>query len=133
MIAWGLAEQFDYAGELDRAGKIEFLRGLDVFSMPATYREPKGLPVLGALACGVPFVGPAHGVFPELAEATGGGLLAKPNDPQALADALARLVSDARLREELGRRGHEAVHRDFTAARMAEETLEIFRRILAKH
>ncbi len=132
MTTWGLAEQFDYAGELDRAGKIEFLRGLDVFSMPATYPEPKGLPVLEALACGVPFVGPAHGVFPELAEATGGGLLAKPDDPRALADGLARLVADARLREELGRRGHETVHRDFTAARMAEETLEIFRRILAK-
>jgi glycosyltransferase involved in cell wall biosynthesis len=133
MAAWGLDEQFDYAGELDRAGKIGFLRSLDVFSMPATYCEPKGLPVLEALACGVPFVGPAHGVFPELAEATDGGLLAKPNDPPSLADSLARLISDARLRRELGQRGCEVVHRDFTAARMAGETLEIFRRILARH
>ena len=132
MTAWGLADHFDYAGELDRNAKIGFLQGLDVFSMPAMYREPKGLPVLEAMACGVPFVGPAHGVFPELVEATGGGLLAKPGDPQSLADGLARLVSDARLRAELGRRGQEAVHRDFTAERMAGETLEIFRRILGK-
>lgn len=132
MAAWRLMEQFDYVGEPDRAGKIEFLRGLDIFSMPTTYREPKGLPVLEALACSVPFVEPAHGVFPEFAEATGGGLLVKPDDPQALAEALARLVTDARLRDEMGRHGHEAVHRDFADARMAEQTLEVFRRILAK-
>lgn len=132
MTAWGLAEQFDYVGEPDRVGKIDFLRNLDVFSMPTIYRESKGLPVLEALACGVPFVEPAHGVFPELAEATGGGLLVKPDDPQSLAEGLARLVSDARLREELGRRGHEVVHRDFTAGQMAEQTLEIFRRLLLK-
>ena len=131
MAAWGLAEQFDYVGEPDRAGKIGFLRGLDIFSMPTTYREPKGLPVLEALACGVPFVEPAHGVFPELAEATGGGVLVKPDDPQALAEALARLVSDAALREELGRRGGEVVRRGFSAERMAEQTLEVFRRVLA--
>lgn len=132
MAGWGLAEQFDYVGEPDRAGKIEFLRGLDIFSMPTTYREPKGLPVLEALACGVPFVEPAHGVFPEFADATGGGLLVKPDDPQALAEALTRLVSDAALRDEMGRRGHEAVHRDFADERMAEQTLEVFRRVLVK-
>ncbi len=132
MTAWRLAEQFDYVGEPDRVGKIDFLRNLDVFSMPTIYCESKGLPVLEALACGVPFVEPAHGVFPELAEATGGGLLVKPDDPQSLAEGLARLVSDARLREELGRRGREVVHRDFTAGQMAEQTLEIFRRLLLK-
>ena len=132
MTAWGLAEQFDYAGEPDREGKIGFLRSLDIFSMPTTYCETKGLPVLEALACGVPFVQPEHGVFPEFAQATGGGLLVKPCDPRALADALARLAADARLRGELGRRGREAVHRDFTAAQMAEQTLEIFRRVLTQ-
>ncbi|MCX6897336.1 MAG: glycosyltransferase family 4 protein [Verrucomicrobia bacterium] len=132
MAAWGLAEQFEYVGELDRAGKIEFLRSLDVFSMPTTYREPKGLPVLEALACGTPFVQPEHGVFPEFAQATGGGVLVKPNDPQALAEGLARLAEDSKLREELGRRGREAVHRNFGDARMAEQTLEVFRRFLAK-
>jgi glycosyltransferase involved in cell wall biosynthesis len=54
----------------------------------------------------------------------------KPNDPQALAEGLARLVGDSKLREELGRRGREAVHRDFGDARMAEQTLEVFRRFL---
>jgi glycosyltransferase involved in cell wall biosynthesis len=128
MAARGLAGEFDYAGSLDRARKIGFLRSLGVFCVPTIHPEPKGLPVLEALACGVPFVAPEHGAFPEYAEATGGGLVVTPNDPQALADGLARLVRDTQLRAEMGRRGQAAVHQDFTAARMAEQTLEVFRR-----
>src|SRR5688500_6470716 len=39
----GLEAEFNYRGVLDREGKIEFLRGLDVLSVPATYDEPKGI------------------------------------------------------------------------------------------
>ena len=43
---WG--KQFHYAGELDGKGKATFLSGLDIFSVPATFLEPKGLYVLEA-------------------------------------------------------------------------------------
>ena len=39
----GLAREFEYRGEVDRAGKIAFLQSLDVMSVPATYDEPKGM------------------------------------------------------------------------------------------
>ncbi|MCX7824056.1 MAG: glycosyltransferase family 4 protein [Verrucomicrobiae bacterium] len=132
MTAWGLAGEFEYVGELDRERKIEFLQSLDLFSMPTVHPEPKGLPVLEAMANGAPVVQPDHGAFPELIRATGGGVLVKPKDPQALADGLATLVRDDVLRAELGRHGLEMVHRDFSDQRMAEQTLEIFRAYLAK-
>ena len=56
------------------------------------YREPKGLYVLEAWANGVPVVQPRHGSFPELVEATDGGLLAAPDDPADLARGLRRLI-----------------------------------------
>src|SRR5262249_23644854 len=68
--SWG--DRFEYIGEPDHAGKIAFLKSLDLFSVPTDYREPKGLYVLEAMACGVPVVQPAHGSFPELIEATEG-------------------------------------------------------------
>ncbi len=74
----GLEGRFEYVGEVDRQGKIDFLRGLDVLSVPTVYREPKGLFVLESLANAVPVVLPAHGAFPELIEATGGGVLVEP-------------------------------------------------------
>ena len=39
----GLGGEFAYRGALDRAGKLAFLRGIDVLSVPATYDEPKGM------------------------------------------------------------------------------------------
>src|SRR5262249_41030309 len=81
----GLAEQVQYMDSPDLASKLRFLQGLDVLSVPTAYREPKGLYALEALAHGVPVVQPRHGSFPELIEATGGGLLVKPNDAEALA------------------------------------------------
>ena len=52
----GLADRFQYVGELDRAGKIAFLRSLDLFCLPTVYRESKGLSVFEAWANGVPAV-----------------------------------------------------------------------------
>jgi glycosyltransferase involved in cell wall biosynthesis len=122
----GLAEDFEYVESPDHASKVRFLQDLDVLSVPTTYREPKGLYVLEALANGVSVVQPRHGSFPELVGATGGGLLVNPDDPEDLARGLRQLLEDPARREELGRTGKEAVHRHFHAARMAYETVQVY-------
>lgn len=122
----GLAHDFEHVESPDHASKVRFLQGLDVLSVPTSYREPKGLYVLEALANGVPVVQPRHGSFPELIEATGGGLLVNPEDPKDLAGSLRRLLENVAHREELGRKGKEAVHQRFHAARMARETVEVY-------
>ncbi|HVW01957.1 MAG TPA: glycosyltransferase family 4 protein, partial [Planctomycetaceae bacterium] len=53
-----LSGAWEYVGSPDRAGKVEFLKSLDVLSVPTDYREPKGIYVLEALANGVPVVQP---------------------------------------------------------------------------
>jgi glycosyltransferase involved in cell wall biosynthesis len=122
----GLGDAFLHVEAPDHESKVRFLQGLDVLSVPTTYREPKGLYVLEALANGVPVLQPRHGSFPELVEATGGGLLSEPDDPADLARGLRRLFEDAGLRQELGRKGKEAVRTRFHADRMAEETIAIY-------
>jgi glycosyltransferase involved in cell wall biosynthesis len=129
--AAGLSDTVRFDGEVDRAGKLSFLESIDVLSVPTTYRDPKGLFVLEALASGVPVVQPRHGAFPELIEATGGGRLVEPGSAEALATALHELMDDRPGREELGRRGREAVCRDFTDDRMAQNTLAVYREHVA--
>ncbi len=126
----GLEGDFEYVESPDLASKVRFLQSLDVMSVPAPYREPKGLYVLEALANGVPVVQPAHGAFPELVEGTGGGLLVRPDDADDLARGLHRLLSDTALRLELGRKGREAVHERYTAEVMARRTAEVYRRFV---
>jgi glycosyltransferase involved in cell wall biosynthesis len=126
----GLVQDFEYIESPDHGSKVEFLQGLDVLSVPTSYREPKGLYVLEALANGVPVVQPRHGSFPELIEATGGGLLVNPEDPEDLARSLRQLLANQAHREELGRKGKEAVQQRFHAARMAEETVAVYQKHL---
>ena len=106
----GWAGGFEYAGAPDDlAAKRAIYERFDVLSVPTVYREPKGLPVLEAWACGVPCVQPAHGAFPELVNSTGGGLLFDPGDPADLADRIEQLRDDPDRRRELGAAGFAGV------------------------
>jgi len=125
----GFGDQFHYRGVLDRDQKIRFLQGLDVLCVPSPYREPKGLYLLEALANGIPVVSPAHGAFPELIEATGGGLLAAPGDPASFADRIRELAREPARAAEMGRRAAEVVHRRFGTSQMAETAIEALHRV----
>ena len=129
--AWGLGDAFEYLGEVDRLQKVDFLKGLHVLSVPTTYKEPKGLFVLEALANGVPVVLPNHGGLPELIDATGGGILVDAESPAATAEGILKLMNDPKRREELGRRGKEVVHQRFSDDIMADETLAVYRQYLS--
>lgn len=131
--AWGLQDRVRILGEVDLAAKRQLLFGADIVSVPTTYREPKGLFVLEALAHGVPVVQPDHGAFPEILAATGGGLLVEPGSAERLADGLAELLGDADRRRALGKRGREAVHAEFNSATMAASTAAIYRRLIRRH
>jgi glycosyltransferase involved in cell wall biosynthesis len=121
----GLEREFDYRGELDRTGKIAFLRELDVFSVPTTYTEPKGLFLLEAMACGVPAVQPRVGAFPEILETTGGGI-AVDASPEALADGMIGLWRDPSRARALGLAGAAGVREHYTAAHMAEAAEAVY-------
>jgi len=126
-----LADSFEHVESPDHLSKVQFLQSLDVLSVPTVYREPKGLYILEALANGVPVVQPRHGSFPELIEKTGGGLLVNPEDPEDLARGLKQLLINPLLRHSMGEKGKQAVHRDFSAAMMAQQTAEVYRKYLA--
>lgn len=125
----GLEDRFEYRGVVDRPGKLQFLREIDVLSVPTVYREPKGLYVLEALAAGVPVIQPAHGAFPEMLSRLEGGRLFPPGDVEGLASELHRLLDDSALRTRLGQAGRQAVHQRYNASAMAQMTAEVVRKI----
>ena len=130
--AANLLQDFEYIDSPDHASKVRFLQSVDVLTVPTDYHEPKGLYVLEAWANGVPVVQPAHGSFPELLDRVRGGLLSDPGDANHLASQLKVLLTDAALRARLGRQGREGVAEHFTAARMAEGTVRVLEKALAR-
>jgi glycosyltransferase involved in cell wall biosynthesis len=122
----GLLGEVEFHPNLDRASKVAMLRSLSVFSVPALYGEAFGLYVIEALAAGVPVVQPRTAAFPELIEATGGGVLCAPGDAQALAEAIEALLLDRARASALGEAGRHAVTERFSAEAMAQATLQLY-------
>lgn len=130
MRDWGLEGDFSYIGAPDRAGKIAALHSFDVFSVPTTYADPKGLFLLEAMANGVPVVQPRHGAFTEIVERTGGGLLVPPEDPVALAEALHLLLVDRAKASALGRAAADGVRRQFALEHMAAGAEQVYQEVV---
>ena len=99
-----------------------------VFVMPSV-RTPggnqDGIPValMEAMASGAAVVATTVSGIPELVVDGENGLLVPPDDPRALADAIARLLGDAALRRRLGAAARETVARAFDARLEAQKLL----------
>jgi glycosyltransferase involved in cell wall biosynthesis len=89
-------------GYVDDDHRRDLLAGASVLAYPSVY-EGFGFPPLEAMAVGVPVVATAVGAIPEV---TGdGALLVAPGDVDALAGALADVVGDKGISDELIARG----------------------------
>ncbi len=126
----GCAGDAEFLPNVSREEKVAFLGTLTLLSVPAIYGEAFGLYLIEALAAGVPVVQPDTAAFPEIVDATGGGILFEPGSAAALADAWESLLSDPAKARELGRVGRAAVERDFSMPRMAGRFLAATREIM---
>ncbi len=119
----------DFMPNVERAEKLAFLQTLSALTVPATYGESFGLYLLEAMAAGVPVVQPRHAAFPEILDATGGGVLCQPDSARSLADALEQVLLDGTHAAELAANGRRAVLERFHSERMAREFTEICSRV----
>jgi len=115
----GVADRFDWRGQVDRAGKLALFGEIDLFAIPTTHPEAKGLSAIEAMAAGVPVVAADHGTFPELLDGERAGLLHAPRDPADLARAIATLADDAETASACGRHAHALARSRHSAAAMA--------------
>jgi glycosyltransferase involved in cell wall biosynthesis len=110
----------DLARDLGRSGRVDFLgqipqetvpavlRSFDIFAA-LSLRESFGVAVLEASACGIPVVASNVDGLPEVVEDGVTGFLVPPADPSAAAAMLQRLLSDRKLRAEMGAAGRSFV------------------------
>jgi glycosyltransferase involved in cell wall biosynthesis len=101
--------------------------GADAFLYPTLY-EGFGLPVIEAMACGVPVLTSSTSALQEIAG--GYAYLVDPMDVQAIANGIVALATDPRRRAEFADLGKRRA-RDFSWDRAAEQTLRIYAEALA--
>jgi glycosyltransferase involved in cell wall biosynthesis len=130
--AEGMLGEVEFHPNLDRARKLAFLHSLSVFSVPARYGEAFGLYVIEAMAAGVPVVQPNVSAFPELLEATGGGVLCAAPSPPPLADVIEQLLLDPARARALGEAGRRAVFERYSAEAMARAVAQVYAELAGK-
>ncbi len=125
----GIAGQVTFHGFVEHAP--ELIGSFDLLALPATRAEGLGGVLLEAMAARVPVLATSAGGIAEVVEHELSGLLVPPQQPAALAQALARLLSDAALRERLALAAHAVVAQRFNAANTAAQIMQIYDQILS--
>ena len=118
----GLTDLLTWAGWA--TDKKAFFKNVDVVAMPSR-EEPFGLVMLEAMAAGRPIVVSDCATPAKVVGKAKCGRVVPRGDSAALAEALAELLKNAPLREELGKNGYAAVKADYSEARLGEELEEV--------
>jgi glycosyltransferase involved in cell wall biosynthesis len=115
----------EYVGEIGEAEKADFLGGAIALLFPIDWPEPFGMVMIEAMACGTPVIAFRDGSVPEVIEDGVTGFVVEGIDEAV--DAVKQIST---LSREACRRAFE---QRFTAARMAEDYLAVYRSLAARH
>lgn len=125
----GLDDDVILLGWVKDAARV-MMDHIDVFFQPSLW-EAMSIVLLEAMAAGRPIVATRVGETPLVAEADRTALLVEAGDIAAMTDALARVLSDARLRDRLGAAAVARYTQHFTAQAMAERYMALYDSVLA--
>jgi D-inositol-3-phosphate glycosyltransferase len=127
----GLAGAVVFVGAVGHDLLPLYYTAADVCAIPS-HDEPFGLVAIEAMACGTPVVASAVGGlrFTVLPEET--GLLVPPQDVDALATAIERILSDEVWSQKIRKRATERVQQNFSWAAAAGQLSDLYRRLLAQ-
>jgi len=123
-----LPDGLELSGYLDNEQLVETVAGADFLVFPSIY-EGFGLPVLEAMAAGVPVLCSNRASLPEVAGEA--ALFFDPESIEAIADGMRAVGSDPVLRSRMRERGFENAKR-FSWQRTAMETLAVYERVMRR-
>jgi glycosyltransferase involved in cell wall biosynthesis len=120
--ALALEEEVIFTGFVDDEDLPHLYREAQLFVFPSLY-EGFGLPILEAMASGVPVVTSNTASLPEVAGDA--AILVDPRDPKAVAEGIAQVLAEEQLREALTQKGLDRARR-FTWQSVAQKTLALY-------
>ena len=115
-----------FTGFVEEEDLPALYNGADLFVFPSLY-EGFGLPPLEAMACGTPVVTSNSSSLPEVVGDA--AIMVDPYDVDAIADAMARVLDDPALADDLRQRGLARAGQ-FSWERMAQETIKVYQHVL---
>lgn len=121
----GLGDRVRFVGRLTRDEIARYFAACDMYLL-ASVVEAAGNVVLEAMASGRPVICTDSGGPPEYVENGATGLVVPPRDPTRMAEAIARLIDDADLRERLGTAARRTAEAELPYSQMTDRVLTIY-------
>ncbi len=129
-----VAERLGVRARVHFVGEAEDIRPplalMDCFVFSSRWPEAFGLTLIEAMAAGKPVVATQAGAVPEIIQHGVNGWLVPADDPVAMAEGIARLLSDPAAADRLGRQAQARVREAFSLDRMAAEVEAVYQEIL---
>jgi glycosyltransferase involved in cell wall biosynthesis len=127
---WDKVRVVEWLGH--REDVAQLLQQAHIFVLPSYYGE--GLPkaLLEACAVGRPVISTDIPGCRDIIRDGYNGLLVSPKDPEALAEAIAKLLDDAPLRQRMGEAGRKTILKGFTSEEINRRTIEQYEGLLNK-
>ena len=123
-------ERVNMVGGVPHSQVVDHYRDADVFAFTSVWDEPFGIPMVEAMACGLPVVAAKGGAVPEIVENGKTGIWVERGNSTELADAILRLLEDDELRKSMGKEGRERASELFTWDLTAAKLLDYYQNLL---
>lgn len=120
----GLLDRIHFTGNLRDVSRP--LRAMDIFVLPAVWREGFGLSIVEAMACEIPVIVTNIWALNALIQNGVNGILVEPRDVGRLAEGIRRMLRDASLRERIGKVGRQTAEERFSLDRMVHELEAVY-------
>jgi glycosyltransferase involved in cell wall biosynthesis len=115
-----------------RADVLGFIKSFDLLVMSSLF-EGLGTSLIDAMALSKAIVATDTGGIPEAVSDEETGILVQPRDHRQMAEAIVTLLKNPERRARMGRAGFDRAQRLFSADRMVEATLDVYRRYAGEH
>ena len=119
-------DRVEFLGELDHEAIAEIMRHSDVLAFPSIWQEPFGLPVIEAMASGLPVIATRSGALGETVVDGETGFLVDRGDVEGLATAMKRLAREPALRRSMGHSGRDRAEVEYSWKRNTSAWLEAY-------
>lgn len=126
LVTAGVDADAEFLEGFEPDHRRDFMQTISVLSVPSPRGESFGMFIAEALAAGVPVVQPDTGGYPEVVNATGGGLIYDVNDPDGLVNALESLLLDPDRARAMGQQGRDVVNEQYGVDRMADDVVRVY-------
>ncbi len=120
------AEGLKIFPRMERENILKFYALAHMIVMPSTCQESFSRVVLEAMAQGKPIVGTRVGGTPEQVVSGENGLVVEREDPEALAEAIIKILEDHKLAKQMGERSVELLEKQFSKKKMVNEIMSIY-------